>query len=160
MDEAPLGAGAPLWLGVRASGASSEPGRAGDARPRGPPRRSSPAGMPRSAGRASREEPNKGRPSRARTSGRGGIVLTNDPNAARRTVDAPAATAINRMNVFLEPDVGLCETDRPALVAKAKAIVQDFNPRASFCQQARIILEHAVLALDCHEPRMALCKTS
>ncbi|KAK1867032.1 hypothetical protein I4F81_009542 [Pyropia yezoensis] len=64
------------------------------------------------------------------------------------------------MNVFLDPDVGLCEADRPALVAKAEAIVQDFNPRASFCQQARVILERAVLALECHEPRLALCKTS
>lgn len=100
------------------------------------------------------------RPSRARTSGRGGVELTSDPYASRRSVDMRTATAINLMNVFGPPGLGFAEADRRAVTKLAKTAVLAFNRRASFCQQAQASLEQAVLTLECQEPRLAVCKLS
>lgn len=107
-----------------------------------------------------RPSPPPRRPSGARTRGRGGVEHTSDPYAGRRSVDMPTATAINRMNVFVYPDLGFAEADRRAVTKLAKTAVQSFNRRASFCQQAQASLEQAFLTLECQEPRLAVCKLS
>lgn len=71
MGEVWLGSGASLRLGVRALGVASELGRAGDARPRGPLRRSSLEKLPRASGTAPLKDQNKDAPSRANPSVRG-----------------------------------------------------------------------------------------
>lgn len=107
-----------------------------------------------------RPSPPPRRPSRARTSGRGGVELTSDPYAGRRSVDMPPATAINRMNVFGHPDLGFAEVDRRKVTLLAKTAVLSFNRRASFCRQAQVSLEQAVLTLEYQEPRLAVCTLS
>lgn len=59
-------------------------------------------------------------------------MLANDPYATSRSVDMPAGSAINRLNVFGDPDLGLSEADRRAVTMLAKTAALMLNPRATF----------------------------
>lgn len=119
---------------------------------------SPPEGMAQLPASAESTLPRPRRHSRARTSGRGGIVLANDPFATRRSVDMPAGRAINHPNVFGDPDLGLSEADRRAVTKLAKTAALMLNQRATFCQKAQAALERVVLTIKGQEARLALCK--
>lgn len=116
-----------------------------------------PVQLPRPS-RAPRLPPSEGglatRRRRGHTSGRCGFELSPDPLAARRSIVGPPP-AVNKMSIDA---LGIPEADKPKLHALVTAAAkEDFKPKKTISEQKRHRMAAAILYLEAHEPRSAVC---
>jgi len=96
-----------------------------------------------------------------RTNGRMGFVLDEDAHAVRRTVPVPEGSpSVNRMQVFDVPALGIPGAEKKHINRLTKRAAEFFLNDRPFCQQARHVIAGAIIYLEQHEPRLAVCVRS
>lgn len=76
-----------------------------------------------------------------------------------RTVSAPPPPLVE-MEAYTDADLGISAAEARDAKGKVRTVVKSFNPELTFTNQERDAIAAAVVYLEAHLPKLAVCKRS